>query len=102
MIGITLGHRPVTERLTSTSIRAIAVMVRKATVAVVVNGHVVQTLPSYTNSATIYRCANPSGYYHLAVVSFPASHLKTGANSVTFDATHVDDSGGKCFGVCSK
>ncbi|CAK9249880.1 unnamed protein product [Sphagnum jensenii] len=76
---------------------ATAGQARKATVEIVVNGHVIQTLPSYTNDASIYRCANPSGYYHLAVVSFLASHLKTGANSLTFHATHVDDGGGKMY-----
>jgi rhamnogalacturonan endolyase len=76
---------------------ATAGQARKATVEVVVNGHVIETLPSYTNDASIYRSANPSGYYHLAVLNFPASHLKTGANSLTLHATHVDDGGGKMY-----
>ena len=76
---------------------ALAGMSRTPTVQVGVNGSAVTTLPSYANDQTIYRDANQSGYYHLVPISFPASLLKAGANTVTFQTTSVPSGGGTMY-----
>ena len=76
---------------------AMAGMSRTPTVQVKVNGTTVTTLTSYANDQAIYRSANQSGYYHLALITFPASRLKTGSNTVTFDATSVSSGGGVMY-----
>jgi Polysaccharide lyase family 4, domain III len=51
--------------------------------------------PMYpVNDATIYRDADQSGYYHQLPISFPASLLKVGSNTITFTMTKVNSGGG--------
>ena len=76
---------------------AIAGASRTPTVQIKVNGTTVTTLPSYANDQAIYRSANQSGTYHLALVTFPASRLKAGNNTITFDATTVSSGGGVMY-----
>jgi rhamnogalacturonan endolyase len=76
---------------------AIAGASRTPTVQIKVNGTTVTTLPGYVNDQAIYRSANQSGTYHLALVTFPASRLKAGNNTITFDATTVSSGGGVMY-----
>ena len=48
---------------------------------------------SFASLRAIYRSVNQSGTYHLILLSFPASHLKAGANTVTFHATNISSGG---------
>jgi rhamnogalacturonan endolyase len=70
---------------------------RTAKVTFGVNGTSIGSLPSYTNDEAIYRSANQSGAYHLALLTFPASLLRAGANTVTFRATTVSGGGGAMY-----
>ncbi len=65
---------------------AIAGISRTPTLVVGVNGTSEGTI-SYPNDQAIYRSANQSGYYHLVPISFPASLLRVGANTITLDIT---------------
>ncbi len=76
---------------------ALAGSTRTANIAVGVNGASVGSIPSFTNDAAIYRSANQSGTYHLILLTFPASRLRVGANSVTFHATSVSSGGGAMY-----
>ncbi len=66
---------------------AVAGMTRTPSVQVGVNGTATATLPRYANDSAIYRSANQSGYYHLVLITFPASRLRAGSNTVTFRAS---------------
>jgi len=76
---------------------ALAGMSRTAAITVAVNGTAIGDFPAYTNDAAIYRSANQSGYYHLIPLTFPASLLQPGANTVTFQATNVSSGGGAMY-----
>ena len=76
---------------------ALAGMTRSARITVGVNGTSIGSFPSYTNDQAIYRSANQSGTYHLILLTFPASRLKVGANSVTLRATSVSSGGGAMY-----
>jgi rhamnogalacturonan endolyase len=66
---------------------------RTPTVEIDVNGTAVQTL-SFGNDQTIYRSGNRSGFYQPQRISFPASLLRGGANTVAFRMTAVSGGGG--------
>ena len=76
---------------------ALAGMSRLAAITVAVNGTPIGDFPAFTNDAAIYRSANQSGYYHLIPLTFPASLLQSGANTVTFQATNVSFGGGAMY-----
>lgn len=76
---------------------ALAGMSRIAAITIAVNGTPIGNLPAFTNDAAIYRSANQSGYYHLVPLTFPASLLQKGANTVTFQATNVSAGGGAMY-----
>ena len=76
---------------------ALAGATRTAAVTVAVNGTSIGSYPSFTNDSAIYRSANQSGYYHLIPLSFAASLLKTGSNSITFQMTSVSGGGGVMY-----
>lgn len=76
---------------------ALAGSSRTASVTFGVNGKSIGSFPSFINDQAIYRSANQSGTYHLILLTFPASLLKSGANSVTFHATSVSDGGGAMY-----
>ena len=76
---------------------ALAGSTRSANIAVGLNGASVGSIPSFTNDEAIYRSANQSGAYHLILLTFPASRLKVGANSMTFHATSVSAGGGAMY-----
>ena len=76
---------------------ALAGVTRTANVQIAVNGTAVGTFPSYPNDESIYRSANQSGYYHLVPLSFSASHLKVGQNTITFKLTNVSSGGGAMY-----
>ncbi len=76
---------------------ALAGLSRTAAVTVAVNGTAVGSYPAFTNDQAIYRSANQSGYYHLIPITFPASVLQAGANTVTFQATNVSSGGGTMY-----
>ena len=76
---------------------ALAGVSRVAKVTVGVNGTSIGSFPTYANDQAIYRSANQSGAYHLILLSFPASRLKAGANTVTFHATNVSSGGGAMY-----
>ena len=76
---------------------ALAGMSRLAAITVAVNGTPIGNFPAYNNDAAIYRSANQSGYYHLIPLTFPASLLQSGANTVTFQATNVSFGGGAMY-----
>ena len=75
---------------------ALAGMSRSPTVVVGVNGTHEGSI-SYPNDEAIYRSANQSGYYHLVPISFPASLLHVGANTITFDMTGSPDGAGMMY-----
>jgi rhamnogalacturonan endolyase len=66
---------------------ALAGATRSPSANVSVNGTRVSTLSGFANDEGIYRSANQSGIYHLQVISFNASLLKAGSNTITFQAT---------------
>ena len=68
-----------------------------ADVVVGVNGTSLGRMASFPNDQTIYRSGNQSGHYHLVLMTFPASLLKAGANSVTFQAIKVGSGGGRIY-----
>ena len=72
-------------------------MSRTAAVTVAVNGTAVESYPAFTNDMAIYRSANQSGYYHLLPLTFPATLLQTGANSIALQATDVSSGGGAMY-----
>lgn len=76
---------------------ALAGVSRTATTQVIVNGTTVTTLPSFTNDQAIYRSANQSGTYHLVPITFSASLLRSGSNTITFHATSVSSGGGSMW-----
>ncbi|HLI71215.1 MAG TPA: polysaccharide lyase family protein [Ktedonobacteraceae bacterium] len=76
---------------------ALAGATRTADVTVAVNGTTIGSYPSFANDQAIYRSANQSGYYHLIPLSFAASLLKAGSNSITFDMTSVSSGGGVMY-----
>jgi len=76
---------------------ALAGLSRTADVTVGVNGTSIGSYPSYANDQAIYRSANQSGYYHLIPLSFAASLLKAGSNSLTFHMTSVSSGGGAMY-----
>ncbi len=76
---------------------ALAGMSRMPTVQVGVNGTTMAPLPVIVNDAAIYRSANQSGTYHLVLITFPASLLKAGSNSITFQATDVISGAGAMY-----
>jgi rhamnogalacturonan endolyase len=76
---------------------ALAGLSRTAAVTVAVNGTAVGSYPAFANDQAIYRSANQSGYYHLIPITFPASVLQAGANTVTFQATDVSSGGGAMY-----
>lgn len=76
---------------------ALAGMSRTPTVQVGVNGTSLGALPAFANDQTIYRDANQSGYYHLVPLTFPATLLKVGANTVTFQMTSAPSGGGVMY-----
>ncbi len=63
-------------------------------VSVLVNNTSVATFPQFPNDSTIYRSGNQSGRYHLLTFTFPASLLKVGSNTMTFNMTNVNNGGG--------
>ena len=76
---------------------ALAGATRTANVTVLVNGTSVGNYPSFTNDAAIYRSANQSGYYHLIPLSFSASLLKSGSNTIALNMTSVSGGGGAMY-----
>jgi rhamnogalacturonan endolyase len=76
---------------------ALAGVSRTADVTVLVNGTSVGSYPSYTNDQAIYRSANQSGYYHLITISFSASLLVSGSNTIALDMTTVSSGGGAMY-----
>ena len=68
-----------------------------ADVVVGVNGTSLGRLASFPNDQTIYRSGNQSGHYHLVLITFPASLLKAGANTVTFQTIKVGSGGGRIY-----
>jgi rhamnogalacturonan endolyase len=76
---------------------ALAGVSRTASITVAANGASIGSFPTFTNDQAIYRSANQSGTYHLILLTFPASRLKAGANSVTFRATNVSGGGGAMY-----
>jgi rhamnogalacturonan endolyase len=72
---------------------ALAGMSRTPTVTIAVNGTTVSTLPRFANDQSIYRSGNQSGYYHLVPITFNASLLKVGSNTITFKASAGNGSG---------
>jgi rhamnogalacturonan endolyase len=93
-VKFTLGH---TYSGTGHLTVALAGVSRTAQITVGVNGAAVGSFPTYANDQAIYRSANQSGSYHLILLTFPASHLKSGANTVTFQATNVSSGGGAMY-----
>ncbi|HEY0753709.1 MAG TPA: polysaccharide lyase family protein [Ktedonobacteraceae bacterium] len=76
---------------------ALAGETRTATTQVAVNGTTITTWPAFTNDEAIYRSANQSGSYHLIPLTFAASLLKVGNNTITFHASSVSAGGGSMF-----
>jgi rhamnogalacturonan endolyase len=76
---------------------ALAGQSRTATTQVAVNGTTVTTFPAFTNDQAIYRSANQSGTYHLIPITFAASLLKTGNNTITFHASSISSGGGSMY-----
>ncbi len=73
---------------------AMAGQTRTPFIEVHINGLNAGKLQGFNNDAAIYRSTNKSGYYHLVVLSFPASNLKSGANTLVFKALSVKSGGG--------
>ena len=76
---------------------AIAGQARNVSVELDINGHTIGSLPSYPNDGSIYRSVISSGYYHLSTHTFPASQLKSGTNSLSFNAFNVSEGGGRMY-----
>ena len=68
-----------------------------ADVVVGVNGTSLGRLASFPSDQTIYRSGIQGGHYHLVLMTFPASLLKAGANTVTFQAIKVTNGGGRIY-----
>ncbi len=76
---------------------ALAGLSKTDATTVSVNGTAIGNFPAYANDAAIYRSTNQSGYYHLLPLTFPASLLQVGTNTVTFQATNVSFGGGAMY-----
>lgn len=76
---------------------ALAGMSKMPTVQILANGTAVGALPAFANDMTVYRSANQSGYYHLVPITFPASLLKPGENTLVFQTTSVSSGGGTMY-----
>ncbi len=76
---------------------ALAGMSRTPTIDVGVNGTATATLPSYANDLALYRSANQSGAYHLVLITFPASRLRAGSNTVTFRGASISSGAGAMY-----
>lgn len=93
-VKFTLGH---TYSGTGHLTVALAGQTQIADVIVGVNGTSLGRLASFPNDQTIYRSGNQSGYYHLVLMTFPASLLRSGANTVTFQSIKVTNGGGRMY-----
>ena len=65
-------------------------------ITVYVNGSNIYNL-SYSNDGSVYRSANQGGAYQNKVITFPASKLKKGTNTVAFKMTSVGSRGGLIY-----
>lgn len=68
----------------------------KPKMTVYVNGSNIYNL-TYGNDGSVYRSANQGGRYQNKIITFPASKLKVGTNTVTFKLTSVDNRGGLMY-----
>lgn len=78
---------------------ALAGLSRTANVTVLVNGTAVGSYPSYANDEAIYRSANQSGSYYMIPLSFSASFLRSGSNTIALKMTNVSSGGGAMYDV---
>ena len=67
---------------------SLAAVTNKPTVTITLNGTKIATWAWNTNDGAIYRSANQSGRHDLKTVSFDATLLKQGENTVTFELTN--------------
>ena len=77
---------------------AIAGAASEPRVEVSVNGSKVTTM-SFGNDGSVYRSANTSGRYELRVISFPASLLQLGENTIAFKMLSVGNRGGLMYDI---
>ncbi|WP_051624114.1 polysaccharide lyase family protein [Clostridium akagii] len=74
---------------------AVASVSRNPVLNVLVNGKKVSTLDYSTeNDQTTYRSANQSGRYRLCDITFPASSLQDGKNTITLQMQKIGTDGG--------